>query len=55
MPRADIFHPDFTPTRIGGRRTAGRRGGEVPREARAVVNYEQAVEPFVRNKPPERH
>jgi len=50
MPRPDIFHPDFTPTPYwweAYRPVAGELV-EVPREARAVVNCEQAVAPFLR-------
>ncbi len=50
MPRPDIFHPDFTPTPYwweAYRPVAGELV-EVPREARAVVNCEQAVEPFLK-------
>jgi len=50
MPRPDIFHPDFTPTPHwweAYRPVAGELV-EVPREARAVVNCEQAVAPFLR-------
>jgi hypothetical protein len=40
------FHTDPV---LVGRVPAGRRElVEVPREARAVVNYEQAVEPFLK-------